>query len=369
MSGPTDADRRSGMSPDDREGPPHAPNPSILAALRRRRPRRPRRPAGLRPDDRRRHQRSGPRSATINVRTAPKTSATVKRVITKGAVVTAIGTVTGGSWSRRLRRPPSSGSAWLKIVAINGKSTTVAVRPERGLRREGPVQVRSEPDRDAEADAAHAHADADHRPRRPPTAPTTTNYIANCAVRLRTIGVDLGRHEGDHRHQHGRHRRGKVDRRLLGGRLQDQRLRQQLVQDHRRRRQERLVPLRRERRLRGDRPVPASPRPPATGGHRRLALAGRDRLGQGQGAPARRSRSPRRPRASASRTTGTTATRPARWARASSSARTTSPGPGTTRSGGRLVRRTTPATSTACSSRRSTSSGPAASARPRSRAG
>lgn len=58
-----------------------------------------------------------------NIRTSPKTTAPIKATIKTGTTVTASGTVTGGSWSSSC---PSSikGSSWLKITAVNGKSTS-----------------------------------------------------------------------------------------------------------------------------------------------------------------------------------------------------------------------------------------------------
>jgi GH25 family lysozyme M1 (1,4-beta-N-acetylmuramidase) len=60
---------------------------------------------------------------STNIRTSPKTTATIKATIATGTVVTASGTVTGGSWSSSC---PSSikGSSWLKIIAVAGKSTS-----------------------------------------------------------------------------------------------------------------------------------------------------------------------------------------------------------------------------------------------------
>src|SRR5215212_9144657 len=60
---------------------------------------------------------------SINIRTAHKTSATVRKTISKDNIVTATGTVTGGSYAADCPTPVS-GSSWLKIVAINGKSTS-----------------------------------------------------------------------------------------------------------------------------------------------------------------------------------------------------------------------------------------------------
>ena len=96
---------------------------------------------------------------STNIRTGPKTSATVKATIAKGTAVTATATVTGGSWSSSC---PSniSGSSWLQIVAIGGKSTSSlyglsAVYAAKGLFKAV-------------------------------TTSTTTNDVANCSVRLRS---------------------------------------------------------------------------------------------------------------------------------------------------------------------------------------
>ena len=114
----------------------------------------------------------------VNVRSAPKTSSTIRKVIAKGAIVTATATVSGGSWAADC---PSfvKGSGWLKIVAINGKSTTSlfgvsAVYAAKGLFKWGPNPT------------ATPKPTPTPTPKPTPTAaPTTTNYIANCAVRLR----------------------------------------------------------------------------------------------------------------------------------------------------------------------------------------
>ncbi|MEO8272923.1 MAG: hypothetical protein ABI620_02490, partial [Chloroflexota bacterium] len=60
---------------------------------------------------------------STNIRTSAKTTATIKATIPTGTVVTSAGTVSGGSWSTTC---PSSikGSAWLKITAVGGKSTS-----------------------------------------------------------------------------------------------------------------------------------------------------------------------------------------------------------------------------------------------------
>lgn len=59
----------------------------------------------------------------VRVRTAPWTSSKSLKVIDKDAVVTAVATVTGG-WYRADCPGSVSGRGWLKITAINGRSTS-----------------------------------------------------------------------------------------------------------------------------------------------------------------------------------------------------------------------------------------------------
>ena len=115
----------------------------------------------------------------VRVRTAPKMSSTTLRIISEGAVVKATGTVSGGSY--RADCPSSvSGSTWLKVVAINGKSTTTlfnrsAVYVAYKLFKSGPNPT------------ATPKPTATPTPTPTPTAtPATTNYMANCEVRLRS---------------------------------------------------------------------------------------------------------------------------------------------------------------------------------------
>jgi GH25 family lysozyme M1 (1,4-beta-N-acetylmuramidase) len=115
---------------------------------------------------------------SVNVRTSPKTTATIKKVISAGAVVTAVGTVTGSSWSASC---PSlvKGSSWLKIVAISGHSTSSlfglsAVYAASGLFKTGPNPT------------PRPTATPTPKPTATPTpTPTTTDYLSNCSVRLR----------------------------------------------------------------------------------------------------------------------------------------------------------------------------------------
>ena len=54
----------------------------------------------------------------LRIRTAPKLSSTTLRIVDKGTVVAATGTVTGSSY-RADCGGSVSGSSWLKITAIN----------------------------------------------------------------------------------------------------------------------------------------------------------------------------------------------------------------------------------------------------------
>jgi GH25 family lysozyme M1 (1,4-beta-N-acetylmuramidase) len=102
-------------------------------------------------------------NCATNLRTKPTKAATVVKVIKADAIVTAVATVSGGYWKADCRGV-TSGRTWLKIVAVNGTSTSKlygrsAVYAARGLFRSGPNPV---------------------------VAPTTTTtYASNCSVRLR----------------------------------------------------------------------------------------------------------------------------------------------------------------------------------------
>ena len=111
----------------------------------------------------------------VRVRTSPKVTARTLRIITPGNVVKATGTVSGGSY--RADCPSSvSGTTWLRVIAINGKTTTslfgrTAVYVAYKLFKSGPNPT------------------ATPRPTATPTptpAPTKTNYLANCETRLRS---------------------------------------------------------------------------------------------------------------------------------------------------------------------------------------
>jgi GH25 family lysozyme M1 (1,4-beta-N-acetylmuramidase) len=112
----------------------------------------------------------------VRVRTTPKVSSTTLRIIKEGAVVKATGTVTGGSY--RADCPTSvSGTTWLKVVAINGKTTT-------SLFNRSVVYVAYKLFKSGPNPTATPKPTATPTPT--PTPVTTTNYLANCETRLRS---------------------------------------------------------------------------------------------------------------------------------------------------------------------------------------
>ena len=108
---------------------------------------------------------------SANIRNWPNTDARIWKVIKPGAVVTSIGTVEGKRWSTHCNGA-ISGRMWLKITAINGKSTKSlfgrwAVYAAKGLFKVGPNPTPT--------------------PTPTPTpVPDTADLISNCAVRMRT---------------------------------------------------------------------------------------------------------------------------------------------------------------------------------------
>ncbi len=99
------------------------------------------------------------------VRSGAKLSSATVKIIKKGTVVKATGTVSGGRY-RANCGGWVSGSTWLRVVAINGKSTTSlfnrsAVYVAYKLFKSGPNPT-------------------------PKPVVTTTNYLSNCDVRLRS---------------------------------------------------------------------------------------------------------------------------------------------------------------------------------------
>jgi GH25 family lysozyme M1 (1,4-beta-N-acetylmuramidase) len=109
----------------------------------------------------------------VRIRTEPRTSSRVLRSINEGAVVTAVRKVRGGRWSATCGTNLSS-RTWLKIVAINGRSTRAlfgrgAVYAAAGLFKAKPAPTPPPPTSTP-----------------PPPTSTTTDYVSNCSVRLRS---------------------------------------------------------------------------------------------------------------------------------------------------------------------------------------
>jgi GH25 family lysozyme M1 (1,4-beta-N-acetylmuramidase) len=61
-------------------------------------------------------------SCKVNLRTGAKTSAASKVQVVKGTTVTVVAIVSGGSWATTCAGKAVSGSKWLKISKVNGKS-------------------------------------------------------------------------------------------------------------------------------------------------------------------------------------------------------------------------------------------------------
>ena len=121
----------------------------------------------------------------VSIRTKPTTAAKKLREVNEGAVVTVVGTVSGGTWSANCGKSMRS-RMWLKIVAINGRSTRdlfdrAAVYGALGLFKAvaAPVATPTPTPKPTPTPTP--------KPTPTPTAaPTTTNYISNCAARLRS---------------------------------------------------------------------------------------------------------------------------------------------------------------------------------------
>jgi GH25 family lysozyme M1 (1,4-beta-N-acetylmuramidase) len=131
-------------------------------------------------------------NCSVRVRTLARTTATTKMIIPTNTIVTTSGIVAGGSWSATCKTAVS-GSSWLRIVAINGRSTTSLfglsyVFAAKGLFRAGPYPTppptpvptpvpTPKPTLAPVITAAPVVT--------PAPTPTTTDYLTNCSVRLR----------------------------------------------------------------------------------------------------------------------------------------------------------------------------------------
>ena len=242
----------------------------------------------------------------VRLRTEPRTTSKVLLSIDAGARVTAVKTVRAGKWSARCGGRLES-RRWLKIVAINGKSTESlfgrnAVFAAKWLFKYVKT-IENDPDPSPTPTPTPT----------PTPEPTTTNHVSNCSVRLRTSATIDAETTAIIDENTLVTSSGERDRRRLGGGVRHDRLRRRLARGDGGRRPERDLALRRRRGLRRERPVHAGRR------RRTTARASTSRTGRATStgsrsrARASRSRSPRRPRASATRTTSTTGTRPARW--------------------------------------------------------
>ena len=121
----------------------------------------------------------------INIRTNPTTTARKLREVNEGAIVTVVGTVSGGLWSADCGKSMRS-RMWLKIVAINGKSTKSlfdrnAVFAAAGLFKAVATPVATPTPKPTPTPTPKPTATPTPTP-----APTTTSYISNCAARLRS---------------------------------------------------------------------------------------------------------------------------------------------------------------------------------------
>jgi GH25 family lysozyme M1 (1,4-beta-N-acetylmuramidase) len=111
----------------------------------------------------------------------------VKMIIPTNTIVTTSGIVAGGSWSATCKTAVS-GSSWLRIVAINGRSTTSLfglsyVFAAKGLFRSGPNPTPVPTPKPTPVPTP--------KPTLAPVVtaapvPATTDYLTNCSVRLRS---------------------------------------------------------------------------------------------------------------------------------------------------------------------------------------
>jgi GH25 family lysozyme M1 (1,4-beta-N-acetylmuramidase) len=101
-------------------------------------------------------------NCSLNLRTGPGTSTSIKTSIASGTAITSSGTVSGGSWSADCSGAVN-GSSWLKIVAVGGKSTSSLFGVSVVYAATGLFSAAATP-----------------------PASTTSDYLANCSTRLRT---------------------------------------------------------------------------------------------------------------------------------------------------------------------------------------
>ena len=129
----------------------------------------------------------------IGIRTRPKVTATKLREVNEGAVVTAVGSVSGGVWSAECGKSRRS-DMWLKIVAINGRSTRSlfdrsAVYAANGLFKASTTTVAAPTATLKPTPTPTPKPTATPTPTpnaTPKVPPLTGSYLSNCAVRLRS---------------------------------------------------------------------------------------------------------------------------------------------------------------------------------------
>ncbi len=128
-------------------------------------------------------------NCSVKVRTSARTTATTRMIIPTNTIVTTSGVVAGGSWSATCKTAVK-GSTWLRIVAINGRSTTSlfglsTVYAASGLFRSGPNPTVAPTPKPTAVPTAKPTAPPTAAPTAVP-APATTDYLSNCSVRLRS---------------------------------------------------------------------------------------------------------------------------------------------------------------------------------------
>lgn len=111
----------------------------------------------------------------VRVRTEPRTTSSVVVSLDTGARVTSVKTVRAGKWSARCDGRLES-RRWLKIVAIDGKSTQSLFGRNAVFAAKWLFKYVKTIDQDP---------DPSPTPTPTPT-PTATNHVSNCSVRLRT---------------------------------------------------------------------------------------------------------------------------------------------------------------------------------------
>ena len=113
----------------------------------------------------------------VRLRTQPRTSSKVVVSIDEGARVTAVKTVRAGKWAARCGGKLES-RRWLKIVSVNGKSTESLFGRNALFAAKGLFKFVKRVEQNPDPTPAPEPE--------PDSAPTSTNHISSCAVRLRS---------------------------------------------------------------------------------------------------------------------------------------------------------------------------------------